>query len=63
MAADKVVGGPVGGECHGANGNRGLDVQSDEAVMKTADVSEVHSAPVLAFRIGAVYRPQGWDEL
>jgi phosphodiesterase/alkaline phosphatase D-like protein len=47
MAADKVVGGPLVVNVTARTATVVWIVQSDEAVMKTADGSEVHSAPVL----------------
>src|SRR5271165_3209282 len=47
MAADKVVGGPVAVNVTARTATVAWIVQSDDAVMKTADGSEVHSAPVL----------------
>src|ERR1017187_4853516 len=47
VAADKVVGGPLVVNVTARTATVVWIVQSDEAVMKTADGSEVHNAPPL----------------
>ena len=47
LAADKVIGGPLAVNVTARTATVVWIVQSDEAVMKTADGSEVHNAPLL----------------